>query len=46
MSQEIKLQTEERLNKDNFEEWEFLIGNILKSKRLQNNIQRTGTSCI
>ena len=36
MSNEIKLQPEERLNKSNFEEWEFLITNILKSKKILN----------
>jgi len=40
MSQEIKLKTEEHLNKDNFEEWEFLTGNILKSKRLQKYVKK------
>ncbi|ORX64618.1 hypothetical protein BCR32DRAFT_286988 [Anaeromyces robustus] len=28
----VKLQIEERLTKDNFEKWEFLINHILKSK--------------
>jgi len=33
MSHEIKLKKEELLNKDNFEEWEFLIGNIILKSR-------------
>ncbi|ORX50269.1 hypothetical protein BCR36DRAFT_326810, partial [Piromyces finnis] len=39
MSQELKLQPEERLNKDNFEEWEFLINNILKSKKILSYVK-------
>ena len=36
MSQEIKLQPDERLNKTNFDEWKFLIDNVLKSKKILN----------
>jgi len=36
---ENKVQLEERLNKYNFEEWEFLISNILKSKKILKYIQ-------
>eukprot|EP00833_Pecoramyces_ruminatium_P002444 jgi/Orpsp1_1/1176476/evm.model.c7180000057769.1 len=39
MSQETKLQNEERLNKNNFDEWEFLISNILKSKKILKYVQ-------
>jgi len=37
IAQEIKLQTEESLNKNmnNFDKWEILINNIHKSKRNQ-----------
>ena len=34
MSNETKLRTEDILNKDNFENWEFLIKNILKSLKI------------
>jgi len=36
---ENKIQLEERLNKHNFEEWEFLISNILKSKKILKYIK-------
>ncbi|OUM70683.1 hypothetical protein PIROE2DRAFT_1233 [Piromyces sp. E2] len=39
MSQENKVQLEEHLNKYNFEEWEFLINNILKSKKILKYIE-------
>jgi len=34
MSQKIKLQPDERLSKTNFDEWKFLIDNVLKSKKI------------
>jgi len=39
MSQEIKLQPDKRLNKTNFEEWKFLIDNVLKSKKILKFIE-------
>jgi len=34
MFNETKLRTEDILNKDNFENWEFIINNILKSLKI------------
>ncbi|ORX41942.1 hypothetical protein BCR36DRAFT_466100 [Piromyces finnis] len=34
MFSENQLSQSDRLNKNNFDEWQFLIGNILKSKKI------------
>ncbi|ORX79844.1 hypothetical protein BCR32DRAFT_281036 [Anaeromyces robustus] len=44
MSIKIKLQVEERLTKDNFERWEFLINHIIKSKGILQYVNTDITS--
>jgi len=39
MSQKTTLSSDSRLTKDNFEQWRFLISNVLKAKKIQKYVE-------